>query len=588
MPFTERFQPFYGPTLLPAGGTLFRLWAPSCQAVALEIEGQPPRAMKAERDGLFSLVAQDAGPGTRYRYRVADDLAVPDPASRFQPDGVHGFSLVTDPDSYGWRHAEWRGRPWEEAVIYELHAGLLGGFAGVREKLGELAELGVTAIEIMPVNSFGGTRNWGYDGVLPYAPAASYGAPDDLKALIDAAHGHGLMVFLDVVYNHFGPDGNYLAAYADAFFDRSSNSHWGEGIAFRRPQVARFFHDNVMYWLTEFRFDGVRIDAASAITDRDWFPALLERVRAEIPPGRQVHLILENENNDAALLRDGFTAQWNDDGHNALHVLLTGETEGYYGMFAEAPARSVARVLGEGFDFQGRLNPYSGRMRGQPSGDLPPTKFILFLQNHDQTGNRALGERLTTLADPQALRAAYALLLLCPQIPMLFMGEEWGTTTPFFFFTDFQDALADAVREGRRREFATFAAFSSPSARARIPDPNAPATFERSRPDRTERDGADGRAWLALTAELLALRRDWIVPRLHGARALGAEVIGPKAVAARWRMSDGTVLGIALNLGEETLTIAEPARLLHETTERKSGALPGRSVVIGMDVGAGK
>lgn len=582
---TTPFYPFFGPSPLDGGGTLFRLWAPSCERVMLEIDGQKPRAMTEETDGVFVLAAPDAGPGTRYRYRINETLSVPDPASRFQPDGVHGPSLVPDTTSYRWHHAAWTGRPWEEAVIYELHAGLMGGYAGIAENLAELAALGITAIEIMPVNSFGGTRNWGYDGVLPYAPAAPYGTPDDLKALIDTAHGLGLMVILDVVYNHFGPDGNYLGQYAADFFDHDKNSAWGDGIAFERPPVARFFHDNLLYWLTTFRFDGVRIDAASAITDHAWFPALLKRVRATLPPERHVHLILENENNDAGLLRDGFTAQWNDDGHNALHVLLTGEQEGYYEMFAEKPAEHLARVLGEGFAYQGELNPYSGKPRGQPSGDLAPEKFILFLQNHDQTGNRAMGERLTVLADPQALQATYALLLLSPQIPMLFMGEEWGSTTPFFFFTDFHDDLADAVREGRRKEFAKFSAFSSPEKRARIPDPNARSTFDHSRPDRAERASPTGQRWLALTRHLLALRQKWIVPRLSGATQIGASVLGPKAVAARWQMDDGTLLTITLNLGDTPLTIDEPDRVIHAAADRTSGTLPPRSIVVGLEGG---
>lgn len=578
------FRPHYGATPNPDGTTTFRLWAPSSHAVSLEIEGLAPQPMAREDDGTFTIRAR-AAPGSRYTYRVRPDLAVPDPASRFQPDGVHNASAVTDPDAYSWRHEDWQGRPWNEAVIYELHAGLLGGFDGVQDILPELAAIGVTAIEIMPVNSFGGTRNWGYDGVLPYAPTAAYGPPDRLKALVDAAHGHGLMVILDVVYNHFGADGNYIGEYAEDFFDHSQNSIWGAGIAFARPQVARFFYENVLYWLTEFRFDGVRIDAASAITDHAWFGKLLAQVRQTMPPEQHVHLILENENNDAGLLRDGFTAQWNDDGHNVLHVLLTGEKDGYYEMFADRPTEYLARVLEEGFEYQGQTNPYSGKPRGMASSDLPPEKFILFLQNHDQTGNRAFGERLISLCDEQALRATYALLLLSPQIPMLFMGEEWGCTTPFLFFTDFHDELADAVREGRRKEFAKFPSFNTPSARARIPDPNQRSTFDMSRPDRRERETTQGKAWLALTRELLSLREQHIVPRLDPrVHSDGAEPIGDKAVAARWTLKDGTNLTIALNLGDADIPIEEPTELLHATvSSRPRGIIPPRCAVIGLE-----
>lgn len=578
------YQTRFGANLQKDGTTRFSIWAPSCQAVSLEIEAETPRAMARDEEGVFTLVT-DCPAGARYRYRVRDDLAVPDPASRNQPDGVHGPSVVCDPENYVWQTPQWQGRPWCEAVIYELHAGLLGGFEGVCSRLDELKTLGITAIEIMPINSFGGTRNWGYDGVLPYAPTNAYGEPDSLKRLIDTAHQKGLMVILDVVYNHFGPDGNFLHEYAEAFFDHDNNSTWGTGIAFAKPQVADFFIDNVLYWLMEFRFDGVRIDAASAITDHAWFGKLRQRVGEYVEKGRHVHLILENENNDAGLLRDGFTAQWNDDGHNVLHVMLTGETEGYYEMFAEQPTRILARVLHEGFAYQGEVNPYSGKKRGMPSGDLPAPKFILFLQNHDQTGNRALGERLITLASPEALHAAYALLLLSPMVPMLFMGEEWGCRSPFLFFCDFHDELADAVREGRRKEFAKFSTFQDPEKRKTIPDPNALSTYDRSRPDRDERSTLDGRIWLDRTRSLLALRQRWLAPYLAQAHSLNATVIGDKSVLARWKLDNGAILTIALNLSDhETCRISEPGKLLYSSATRRAvEELPPGSLVAGLE-----
>ncbi|GBQ87902.1 malto-oligosyltrehalose trehalohydrolase [Gluconacetobacter johannae DSM 13595] len=551
---THAFTCMSGATLIGPSRTRFRLWAPSCDAVGLEIEGLPPISMDRHAEGWFGAVAP-CGAGARYRYRVRPDLAVPDPASRAQPDDVFGPSMVVDPRSYAWAHAGWRGRAWEEAVIYEIHVGAAGGFRGVRDRLAGLAALGITAIELMPLSEFPGGRNWGYDGVLPYAPESAYGTPDELKALIDHAHGLGMMVFLDVVYNHFGPDGNFLASYAAPFFRHDRATPWGVAIDFRLPQVRTYFIENALYWLMEFRFDGLRLDAVHAIVEQDWLVDLAARVRAETEPGRHVHLILENENNDAALLGMGFAAQWNDDGHNALHVLLTGEDEGYYRNFSQDPAADLARVLGQGFAFQGQMFPTLGRPRGTPSAGLPPSAFVLFLQNHDQIGNRAMGERLTALADPHALAAAYALLLLSPQIPLMFMGEEWGSRRPFQFFTSHVPELGRIVRDGRRREFAAFAHFSDPARRETIPDPNDPATFAASALDVAEAGAAACREWLALTRTLLALRFRHVVPRLRGARGLESVPIGPAAVAARWVMGDDAVLAIALNLGDAAVDL---------------------------------
>ena len=544
----------FGATLIAENRTRFRLWAPQQRKVSVQIEGRATLAMQPH-EGWFTAEA-DCGAGTPYRYLLDSQLAVPDPASRAQADDVHGTSLVVDPRAYRWRNANWRGRPWRETVLYELHAGLYGGFAGVRHELARLADLGITAIELMPVNDFPGHRNWGYDGVLPFAPDRAYGTLDDLKALVDAAHDHGLMVFLDVVYNHFGPDGNYLASYADFFRDDVATP-WGPAIDFRRPQVRRFFTENALYWLMEYRFDGLRFDAVHAITQADWLDEMAAAVRATIEKDRHVHLVLEHDGNVAAHLRGDFDAQWNDDGHHVLHVMLTGESEGYYADYAERAPERLARCLAEGFVYQGEPSAHrKGDPRGTPSADLPPTAFVLFLQNHDQIGNRAFGDRLTARVPPQALNAAIALQLLCPQIPLVFMGEETASTSPFQFFTDHHGELADAVREGRRREFASFAAFSDPAQRAAIPDPNASDTFERSRPRGDAECGADR---TALYRRLLALRRERIVPHLAGATSLGAEAIGPSAISARWRLGDGSVLTLAANLGAEPCALARPA-----------------------------
>lgn len=584
----------WGPETLADGTTRFSLWAPGADAVMLECDGANA-AMRPAGDGWF-VAEQPAGAGTRYRFRIGD-TAVPDPASRQQDGGVHGYSVVAG-HTYDWRTVDWRGRPWHEMVFMEVHAGILGGFSGVLQRLPAIAALGVTAIQLMPINAFAGDRGWGYDGVLPYAVHEAYGSPDELRALIDAAHELGLSVFLDVVYNHFGPEGNYLGLYADRFFHRDVATPWGGAVAVDEPPVARFFIDNALMWLRDYRFDGLRFDAVHAIDNPAFLDTMAGEIRAALPD-RHVHLVLENEHNDAARLRpDAYDAQWNDDFHNVLHVLLTGETSAYYGDFAEQPAERLARCLSEGFIYQGDPSPnHDGKPRGTPSGHLPPTRFVSFLQNHDQVGNRALGERLTLLADAAKLRAATALMLLAPQIPMLFMGEEEGSESPFLFFTDFYDELADAVREGRRREFSKFAAFADEKARATIPDPNAASTFEASVP----RPGPDAPAWRAFYRDLLRLRRLHIIPRLTNAPAplpdgsesirdasasvtgedqaapsgvaapttnsahrggsiesLGAEATGTAAVTARWRLNDGAILTVALDLSEAPAPLPAP------------------------------
>jgi maltooligosyltrehalose trehalohydrolase len=573
----------FGATLLEPGRARFRLWAPGAPRVELLLDGSPPQPLRALEDGWHELDAP-ASAGTRYRYRVGAQV-VPDPASRAQDGGPHGASIVVDPRAYEWRH-DWHGRPWTETVLYELHVAACGGYAGVVERLPVLAELGVTALELMPLADVPGARNWGYDGVLPFAPAAALGPPEALKALVDAAHGHGLMVFLDVVYNHFGPDGNFLPAYAPGFFRADVPTPWGAAIDFRRRAVRDFFIQNACYWLEEYRFDGLRLDAVHAITDETFLDELAARVRGELAaaePGRVVHLVLENEHNAARRLGPGrFDAQWNDDAHNALHVLLTGEREGYYRAYAERPAACLARCLAEGFCWQGEPFPGRATLRGEPSAHLPPSAFVFFLQNHDQVGNRAQGERLTMLAEPDALRAAIALQLLCPQVPLLFMGEDWGSRVPFLFFTDFHGELADAVREGRRREFAKFAAWADPAARARIPDPNDPGTFRRSQPDF---DAATASPRRAEYRELLRLRREHVIPHLAGARAQGAQVLAERAVEGRWRLGDGRTLRIAANLGAEPVAL-EPFALapLYATAPAalaatRAGRLEPRSTV---------
>jgi maltooligosyltrehalose trehalohydrolase len=560
----------FGANLVGPDRTRFKIWAPAQKTVSVQIEGAARLPLARTADGWFEGEA-DCGAGTRYRYVLEDGMTVPDPASRAQDGDVHGSSIVIDPSAYEWRQTGWTGRPWHEAILYELHAGIFGGFKGVISQLPRLAALGVTAIELMPIAEFPGARNWGYDGALPFAPESSYGRPDDLKTLVDAAHAHGLMIFLDVVYNHFGPDGNYLGLYAPQMFRGDVTTPWGQAIDFRRREVRRFFTENALYWLLEFRFDGLRLDAVHAITEADWLDEMAAEVRQRVEAGRQVHLVLENDSNASAHLARDFDAQWNDDGHHVLHVLLTDERDGYYADYKSDPAKRLARCLKEGFVYQGEASGYrGGRPRGAPSADLPPTAFVLFLQNHDQIGNRAFGERLTLLANARALEAATALLLLCPQIPLLFMGEEFGSVAPFFFFTDHNPALAKAVREGRRKEFAAFSPFADEETLAQLPDPNAIETFERSKPDANKPSSVEHEQ---LYARLLALRRHEIIPRLRGARAVEACVVGPAAVVAQWRMGDGALLTIAVNLGQDPAEISmHQGRVLFATSSAAARA----------------
>ncbi|MFY0476139.1 malto-oligosyltrehalose trehalohydrolase [Achromobacter marplatensis] len=551
----------HGALPLPDGRTRFRLWAPTAPAaLALVIDGRDPIALHPGHDG-YAQIEVDCPPGTRYRYRIGDGLLVPDPASRQQDGDVHGASVVPGPDAYPWQHPSWHGRPWSEAVIYEAHAGLAGGFAGLTAKLPELAALGVTVVELMPVADFPGPRNWGYDGVLPYAPDEAYGSPDALKRLIDTAHGLGISMMLDVVYNHFGPDGNYLPQYAAPFFRHDVSTPWGPAIDFRQPAVRRYFEENALYWLTEFRFDGLRLDAVHAIPDPEWLVELAQFVRGQIPAQRHIHLVLENDDNRASLLSQGYDAQWNDDAHHVLHHLLTGESHGYYADYADQPAQALARCLAQGWLYQGQPSrARHGALRGEPSGHLPPTAFVLFLQNHDQTGNRAAGERLTVLVDnPERLRAAVALQLLAPQIPLIFMGEESGSRAPFLYFTSHADAaLAQAVRDGRRREFSAFPGFSAADAAA-LPDPNAEATWAQSVPwppaSAADEDGnddsGDAQVWRTLYGALLHLRQRAIAPRLPGTRSVEACAVGPDAVRAQWLLGDRALLTLYANLGPD-------------------------------------
>lgn len=565
-----------GCNYLGQGLSRFRIWAPAEKSVSVDVmesgRQQQSFPMDAEADGYFSCVAPVA-PGSQYYYRLSDGFQVPDPASRLQADDVHDPSVVVDPETYKWQQPNWRGRPWTEMVIYEVHPGCWGGFKGIAKRIPYLVDLGVTAIELMPIADFLGRRNWGYDGVYPYAPDRSYGSPEDLKQLIDRAHAAGLCVYLDVVYNHFGPDGNHLARYAPDFFDQEGSSPWGAPIDFSRPQVREFFSHNALYWLQEYRFDGLRFDAVHTISDPGWLDEMAAFVRASCESDRHIHLMLENEHNRVSHLEKDFDAQWNDDGHNVLHVLLTDESEGYYANYVDEPIKKLARVLRSGFAYQGEPSPTHGNQpRGGPSAHLPPHCFILFLQNHDQVGNRAFGERLTELCHPQALRAAITLQLMCPQIPLLFMDEERASRTPFLFFTDFHGELADAVREGRRREFSAFSSFRNEADQANIPDPNADSTFQRSASFQHE-DSPQQHRHHAFYQELLALRRYYLQPHLHELKAREIRVLGRKSLLARWSLDEERVLCILLNLADQAESVeAMEGQLLFESREGAGSA----------------
>ncbi|MEM7693908.1 MAG: malto-oligosyltrehalose trehalohydrolase [Pseudomonadota bacterium] len=558
---TNAFPTTWGATFTD-GVARFRLWAPDCPALTLRLEtGDIP--MAAIGDGWFEHREAGVPSGAPYAFVLPDGFVVPDPAARAQIGAVHGPSKLVDPAAFTFK-TEWAGRPWAETVIYELHIGTFtreGTFASAIARLPYLADLGITAVELMPVAQFGGRRGWGYDGVLLYAPHEAYGSPDDMKAFVDAAHAHGIQVFLDVVYNHFGPDGNYIGKYASKFFDPGRDTPWGAAIAYDEPAVRRFFIENPLTWLTEYNLDGLRFDAIDHIRDENR-PHILEEMAREIRTrfDRPIHLHTEDERNVVHLhpYEAGrptlFTAEWNDDYHNVIHPIATDESEGYYADFIDDTMQKLARALSEGFIFQGEPSKsHNGVPRGVPSACQPITAFVIFNQNHDQVGNRAFGERLIALADHDLLVALTAMLLLAPQTPLLFMGEEYGETNPFTFFTDFDGELAAAVRHGRRNEFAKFDAFIDPDTRNDIPDPNLAATFDASKLNWEAVKTPDGAKWHGLYKTLLAVRAAEIAPRLQNVPPRAGRVIrvAERLVEVAWRLGDGSTLVMAANLSPE-------------------------------------
>jgi malto-oligosyltrehalose trehalohydrolase len=559
------FPKSWGAEYVAAGEVRFRLWAPGQEKVTLRLNGEDTE-MTRDDEGWFELLATGISPGAEYNYVLADGLVVPDPASRAQKKDVNGPSLVIDPTSYDWQDGEWQGRPWEETVVYEMHVGTFtpeGTFQSAIEKLPYLVDLGITMIEVLPVSQFGGNRGWGYDGVLLYAPHSAYGTPEDFKAFVDAAHRHGLSVVLDIVLNHFGPEGNYLPLLAPDFFHKERQTPWGAGIAYDVDAVRRYIGEAPLYWLEEYHLDGLRFDAIDQIEDvseKHILIEIAERIRAEITD-RPIHLTTEDSRNVIFLHprnEDGsvplFTGEWNDDFHNAAHVFATGETHAYYKDFAKEPEKLVARILAEGFAYQGEVSPQTGEKRGVKSTGQPPVAFVDFIQNHDQVGNRAHGDRLISLSGVERTKVLLATLLFSPHIPLLFMGEEYGETNPFLFFTDFHGDLAKAVREGRAKEFEGHAGHEGES----VPDPNAKETFDASKLDWTKLNSKDGKDWLKFSKELLSLRQQHIVPLLATAGGNSGKVVttGDGYLAVTWNFPKGT-LSIALNIGEKVQSIPD-------------------------------
>ncbi len=507
-----------GASYLGEGRCEFVVWAPRVDKLEVRIPGPGERLWPMDRDarGYWRTRASGIEPGTDYLYRLDGKTERPDPASAFQPEGVHGPSRVIDHSTHSWSDADWCGRPLPELVIYELHVGTFtpeGTFDAVIPRLPELAEMGITAIELMPVAAFPGERNWGYDGVQPFAVQKSYGGPEGLRRLVDACHRSGLAVVLDVVYNHLGPEGNYLREFGPYFTDHY-RTPWGEAVNFDGPgsdEVRGYFIENARHWFFRYHIDALRLDAIHAIYDFSARPFLRQLTQeaetwsAERQP--PCLLIAESDLNDSRIIRSprvggcGLDAQWNDDLHHAIHTLITGEQDGYYRDFGRAA--DLATALREGYAYSWRYSPYRRRHHGNSAADLPGKRFVVAAQNHDQIGNRLRGERLITLAGFAAAKLAAAAVMLSPFVPLLFMGEEYGETNPFLFFVSFGDPhLIEAVRQGRKEEFSAFGWQEEP------PDPQAQATIARSKLDWSRRYQGQGKALTDCYRELLRLRRE--------------------------------------------------------------------------------
>jgi maltooligosyltrehalose trehalohydrolase len=556
------------------GGVRFRVWAPSARHLTLVIHDGPAAgeySVPKDDEDVFDLIVDRAAAGDRYNYRINGGDLRPDPASRFQPEGVHGPSEIVDPSAFQWTDARWGGRPAADRILYELHIGTFspeGTFAGATSRLEEVRDIGVTVIEIMPVADVAGARNWGYDGVCLYAPSRAYGRPEDLRRLVDHAHQLGIAVLLDVVYNHLGPEGAYLPSFNEGFFTDRHVTPWGCGVNLDGPgsvMVRRFILDNACYWVREYHADGLRLDATHALIEDDQGAIVREIVnQTREVTARPVFIHAEDHRNLAPMVEDpalggwGLEGVWADDFHHIVRVLLARDAHGYYADF-RGTAHELARTIQQGWLFTGQPSRRSGQPRGSDASRVPMYRFVVCLQNHDQVGNRAFGDRLHARVPPEAWRAASALLLTVPMTPLLFMGQEWAASTPFQYFTDLEAVLGKQVTEGRRREFAAFPEFSDEQARHSIPDPQARSTFESSRLRWDERAEPAHRAVLELYRALIALRLDH--PSALGASAGvagDAVALDDETIAVR-RADGGDVFWVIVRFMSAGLVDLTPA-----------------------------
>lgn len=561
-PSRRAFPKSWGAEYLGGGEVLFRIWAPELERVRLQIAGRN-REMLPAGEGWFTLTTDGLAEGTPYQFLMPDGALVADPASRAQDGGIHGPSLVIDPTSYRWERPDWKGHAWEEAVLYEIHIGTFteeGTFRAAAERLREIASLGVTMLQIMPVSQFAGSRGWGYDSVLPYAPHHAYGEPDDMKAFVDAAHRHGLSVMLDVVYDRLGPGGSVFEPYLPSFFNIGRTTPRGRAIDFSQRPVRRFFIENALYWLEEFNLDGLRLHAVDRIDDDAsqmhvlW--ELAKRVQREVT-GRRRHLVIEDNRNITHYLERSqsgkamlYDAVLNHDMRHVAHEIATAERVGHAGAGGEDPARKFARGLAEGFIAQGGAG-QDGGAGGEPSGHLPPTAFINALQNRQETGSRARGERLISLADPRMLQVMTAILILSPQVPQLFMGEDYGESRDFRFFGD-DDGVPGRAAE-RSRETGKFDGAPEGFAhRDDITDPHAAEDFRLSKLRWSRAREPEGQAHRDRMRTLIARRREHVVPGLHAVAPYSGTVLDAAdgVIAVDWRLAD-RLLQLRANLSKE-------------------------------------